>query len=450
MRKLLLVQPKFLNSELDRNIKTIYPLGLGYLAAHVPPGWEVEIKDEQIESLQFDVDADVVGITTTTLTANRAYAVAAEFQKRKKPVILGGVHASICPDEAARFADAVCVGDGEILLPQMLEDAIQGRLQKVYRAEFGPLTGLKAPRRDLFKSGYTFIPVSTSRGCPFSCSFCCINRFYGGSYRTRDPEDVIEELKTLPRKNGIIFFTDGNMFGHSQKDQQRFKELCRRIREERDKGTVSFKTFMGYASLNALADEEALDLASQAGCGALLVGFESINPASLKEMNKTLNLRLGVDAYSRLIGNAQRKKIAIVGEMIIGNDSDDARVLAETDAFLAQINFDLLRLQILQPLPGTKLYERLEGEGRLLLKDFPGDWDKLAADFIMGVHFQPKQLTPTQIKTWVKQAGLSFYSPWSMCKRAFRSYRASGDPMLGLTILAMNLKSRKSYKNARI
>jgi hypothetical protein len=138
----------------------------------------------------------------------------------------------------------------------------------------------------------------------------------------------------------------------------------------------------------------------------------------------------------------------VVGEMIVGSDSDTADVLKRTGDFLRSINFDILRLQIMQPLPGTELFEKLKREGRLELADFPADWQKLSDGFTMGVHFAPKNLSKTQLQRWVKKAGLEFYSPLNMVRRAWKTFRFTGRPRMALTTLIMNFKSRKTYANA--
>lgn len=448
--RLLLVQPRYDNARLDRNRRTLYPLGLATLAAYVPDHWHVSAVDEQDGPVDADAPADLVGISTTTLTATRAYAISAEFRRRGVPVVLGGVHASTCPDEALRFADAVCIGDGEPVLAQILADAEDGRLKPRYQSPPQPLDGLRRPRHDLFPGRYAFLPVSTSRGCPFDCAFCAINRFYGGTYRLRDVEEVVAELRALPTGHGGVFFTDGNMYGYAPRDRARFYRLCERIAEERAAGHLPFRYFTCYASVNALDDDGALDAAARAGCIALFVGFESVSPTALAEMNKVLNLRYGVGSYGRLISNAQRRGILVVGELIVGNDSDDAGVLRDTERFLAEVDLDLLRLQILQPLPGTRLFESLQAQGRLHLERFPDDWDKLRDGFLVGVHFDLKHFAAHDLQRWVRRTGLSFYTPGRIAARGLKALRLTGSPRLALTSVLMNVKSRKSYANLRV
>lgn len=447
MKRLLLVQPKYENEKLDRNVKTIYPLGLGYLAAYVPETWDVNIVDEQIKAINYDEPVDMVGISVTTLTANRAYKISQEFRKRGITTILGGVHVSMCTEEAKRYCDTVCIGDGEGVIAQILTDFENKTLKTEYHGAQPPLEGLKQPRRDLFSNDYTFLPVSTSRGCPFNCHFCCINRFYKGKYRKRDVEEVIQEMINLPKGHDVVFITDGNMPGYLEKDIDRFMDICRRITEERKKGNIPFKYFTCYASVNVLDNEKALEAASKAGCVALFIGFESINPDALKEMNKVLNLKYGVDTYNELVARARKHNLLIVGEMMVGNDADTLETLKETEKFIDKVNFDILRLQIVQPLPGTKLYSKLEEEGRLYLKNFPEDWDKLRDGFLVGINYKMKQIEANVLQKWVKRVGLKFYSPEKIILRGLKNLIMTRNPRMALTTILMNWKSRKSYAN---
>ncbi len=446
MKKILFIQPKFSIEKMYQMRDAMYPLGFAYLAAYLPDNWKAEFVDEELEEINYDTDADIIGITTITLYVNQAYRIAEKFRARGKTVIMGGVHVSMCPDEAMKFCDAICIGDGEPVIAKMLEDFEKNRLKRKYKADARPLPGMKLPRHDLFKPVYRFTPIATSRGCPFNCDFCAINAFYENIYRQRDVEDIINELKSLPKKNNMIYFTDGNIYGNSPREVTRFKTLCRRIIEERKKGNMPFKYFVCFASINALADIESLELASEAGCRNMLIGFESINPESLKDMNKMLNLKkFPPQTYSQLVDNARERKIIITAEMVFGNDADTENVLAQTEQYLENASFDILRLYAKQTLPGTRFYKKMEQEGRLKLKDFPADWDKTREKFVAGIHFKMKNLTEEQLQGWMKKVGMNFYSPHKIFLRSLRFFRITRNIKLAMTLAWVSIKGRKWY-----
>ncbi|RLF62160.1 MAG: hypothetical protein DRN16_02350 [Thermoplasmata archaeon] len=207
---------------------------------------------------------------------------------------------------------------------------------------------------------------------------------------------------------------------------------------------------MCYVSVNALADIEALELASKAGCSVLLVGFESINPESLKEMSKGINLKYGVDSYNHLIKNAQNRNMLVLGELIVGNDSDDMETLDRTREFIKKADFDILRLQILQPFPGTRVFEKLKNEGRLYLKNFPEDWKKLRDGFLVGVNFKLKHFEEKELQRWVKKVALEFYSLKNILARAWKVFKVSKSIKAVLTVIVMNIKSSKTYINLNV
>ena len=445
-RRLLLVQPRFENEALDRNKGTIPPLGLAYIAAYTPEHWEVEILDEQVEPTRLP-EVDLVGISTTTLTVHRAYELADHYRRRGVPVVLGGVHASMLPEEALERADSVVVGDAEPVWEELVADFEAGRLKARYDAPIADLCGLRLPRTDLFRARYSFAPVSASRGCPFRCEFCAINKFYRQTYRRRPAEEVVSELA---RRGPVrVFFTDGNLYGYTPRDREFFIELCRGIIRERARGAVDLRHWMCYASVNALDDEEALALAAAAGCRALFVGFESIDPAALKEMGKVVNLRYGPESYSRLIGRAHRHRLVVVGEIVVGSDCDTPESLERTAEFIMTSGIDILRLQILQPLPGTDLFARLQREGRLRIADFPGDWRRLAADFVMGVHYATRGVAPHALQDWVARTGKRFYSNRALVLRLLKIAARTRGLLIPALVLANSLKSRRTYFNFR-
>jgi radical SAM superfamily enzyme YgiQ (UPF0313 family) len=446
-RRLLLIQPRFGNKKLDRNRGTLPPLGLAYVAACTPDSWDVKIVDEHMEDLRFE-PADLVGISTTTCTINRGYEIAGRYRSMGAQVVFGGVHASLLPEEALRFGDCVVIGDAEPVWPDVIRDFESGKLNKTYKSHPFDLTGLCRPRTDLFTNRYMFYPVSASRGCPFHCEFCAINRFYEGKYRIRPAREVLEDLKQVPGK--LVFFTDGNLYGYHKTARDNFMEICRLIIRERESGALRFKHWMAYSSVNGLQDEEALALAAESGCRALFVGFESIQEEALKEMGKVINLQYGAASYPSLIRNAHRQGILVIGEIIMGFDSDTLQGLEATRRFIEESEMDLLRLQILQPIPGTRLYEKLEREGRLLISHFPEDWNLFTENFVMGVHYRLKSMKSVELQKVVKETGTAFYSPRNVLRRMWRVFSLTRDPSLVLVTALNSYNSRKTYVNFRL
>lgn len=443
-KNLLLIQPIFFNPKMDRNQGTLMPLGLAYVAAYTPSSWNVRIVDEQVEKLDFP-EADLVGITTTTGSINRAYEIAKEYRKRGVKVILGGVHASLLPEEAAPYCDSVVSGDAEGIWEEVISDFEKGELKKLYEAPLNKLDNLKLPRRDLINRKYLLGSISTSRGCPFRCTFCSIHNFYKHTYRMRPIEEVISELKGLNSK--VLFFTDGNLYGYNKEARERFITLCKRIIEEREH--LKFKGWMAYASVNILDDEEALSIASKAGCTNLLIGFESINKESLKEMKKAVNISK-LNDYRKLIDNSVKYNIMVTAEIIFGFDNDDKETIELTKEFIKQSSIDVLRLQLLQPLPGTETYKKLEDEDRLYLKNFPEDWLKFRDNFALGVNFKPMKLKSEELIGAVVEIGRDFYSLRNIFIKGIRVLFRYKSIFTFMYFVILAMKSRKMYKNYKV
>jgi len=352
------------------------------------------------------------------------------------------------PEEALGFSDCVVIGDAEPVWPNLIMDFEAGELKQRYRSHPFDLKGVRRPRIELFTGKYMFHPVSASRGCPFNCEFCAINRFYEGKYRIRRAEEVLEDIRHVPGR--FIFFTDGNIYGYNQDARSNFLELCRLMIRERQRGKGQTRSWTAYSSVNGLTDEEALQTAAESGCKALFVGFESINEAALKEMGKVINLKYGVDSYASLIRNAHKRGILVIGEIIMGFDNDTPRSLEATRAFIHESGMDLLRLQILQPLPGTRLYDKLDKENRLTLSSFPGDWNRFTENFVMGVHYRLKNMAAAELQAVVKEIGSAFYAPWKVFRRLLRAAAITRDPSMLLLILKNSYNSRKTYVNFRL
>jgi len=348
-------------------ISRIPPLGLAYLAAVTPPSWQVRVRDENFHPYDPSGDADLVGISAMTPDVCRAYRIAEACRGAGVPVVMGGIHASMNPDESLRYSDAVVIGEAEKVWPRLLEDLRAGRLERLYRGAWDPLDGLPVPRRDLFPSRYRTATVQTARGCPFGCEFCSVSRFNGGRYRTRPVDEVLAELASVPQK--ALFFVDDNLFGTGERGRERALELFRGMVERR-----VHRHWFGQTSLEMSRDPELLSLAARSGCRLLLIGFESLREDSLRQMEKGINLRLDPGRYRECIRSFHRHGIAVWGGFMFGADGETAGSLERTRRFLSSSRLDVVQMTAITPLPGTRLYERLLREGRIVRTSYPEDW----------------------------------------------------------------------------
>jgi radical SAM superfamily enzyme YgiQ (UPF0313 family) len=384
MKKILLVNPAMRTQLLEKvRVLALPPLNLIMLGAYTPEDFEVQILDEAFDAIDFDQDVDLVGITCMTPLAPRAYEISAEFRRRGVPVVLGGIHASMVPEEAARFADCVVVGEGEELWPQLLADFEAGRLLGRYVAPSLPeLENLLPARRGLLKNKYFVQTLQTSRGCPHNCKFCSVTRFNGGRYRLRDITQVVAEVESLPDKR--LFIIDDNIIGSGERCIQRAFQLFHELEPLK-------KEWGGQTCLNIVEHEGLLRAAARSGARAFLIGFESIQDETLIRLNKKMNLRPTVRNFKESIHKIQDHGIAIIGGFMFGTDLDTLDTFRTTLDFIFESGIDAVQLSIQTPLPGTALYRELETENRLLLTNYPDDWE---AYNVFEPVFQPKQMAP--------------------------------------------------------
>ncbi|MGB9662582.1 MAG: B12-binding domain-containing radical SAM protein [Moorellaceae bacterium] len=402
--------------------KSIFPpLNLITLAALTPPEHEVTILDESLTNLDFEQKYDLVGISVMTALAPRAYEIADAFRSRGVPVVLGGMHPSTLPEEAKTHADAVVIGEAEGTWPRLLEDLKNGNLQPYYRQEAPPtLENMAVPRRDLLNRSRYLVPdtVQTTRGCPFSCSFCTVSRFFGHQFRFRPVEEVVREVQAL--EGEVIAFVDDNIVGHPGYAKRLFKALA----------PLKIKWF-SQGSLNIARDEELLRLAAESGCIGLFIGFESLSPANLQAIGKAVNR---VEEYSAAIKKIHEHGIAIEGAFIFGFDEDDESIFERTVKFAQDNRLEAAQFGILTPFPGTPLREQLEREGRII----NNDWAEYT---ISKVVFQPKRMSPETLQKGFNWAWQEFYSLSSISRR------------LGLVkkhapiLWALNLNIRKRFNH---
>lgn len=373
------------------------PLGLAMIAALTPPDVDVSLTDENIEAIDFHESTDVVGISVLTITAPRAYEIADTFMARGVKVVLGGVHVSFLPDEAARHADAVVIGEAEKTWPRVVADLKADRLQPRYQQEgHPPLSDLPIPRRSLFRKGAYFFnnTLAATRGCPYSCSFCSVSAFFGRTYRCRPVADVLGELGALERGK-LLFFIDDNIVGNPGFAKQLFRAMI-----------PYHMKWLGQATVTIARDDELLELAAASGCVGLLVGFESTSQASLVALGKKANR---ADEYPNEIKKIHSKGIAIHGTFIVGLDEDDAGVFERTVRFAQTMRLESAGFAFPTPLPGTDLYESLDQERRLVTKE----WSRYAREIV----FEPRMMSRETLRTGHKWALQEFFRLSSILER---------------------------------
>ncbi len=416
-RQLLLVNPvNRVRSGFTVNDSSRFPpLGLGVVASLTPDTWEVTLADENFETFAYR-DADLVGITAFTSAATRAYEIAAMYRKRNIPVVMGGIHASMCVDEALQFVDSVLIGEAESIWHQVLTDYASGNLQRKYRGEWLTPPQLQLPRRDFYNDGYMFASLQTSRGCPMDCDFCSVTAYNGRRYRRRPPEHVLDELETIPSE--LLFFVDDNIIGYGSECRRQALELFQGMVERKMN-----KQWFCQASINIADDPEVLEWAGRAGCRMIFLGIESEDIEGLAEANKRLNLKRGPDSYNQLFERIHQAGIAVLGAFIFGMDADTPAKLRRRADFMISSGVDVMQLTIMTPLPGTHLFERLQQEGRLLFTDFPRDWEQY--DLTELVH-KPKNFERDELKAVIAECAQRVFSLPNLKLKAKRTLEATG------------------------
>lgn len=378
------------------------PLAPAVLSALTPPDVRRVFYNDSLEPIPFDEPADLVAMNVEAYTAKRAYQIASEYRRRGVPVVMGGVHATLCPEDVGQYADAVVIGEAEGVWEQVLADAGRGALQAVYHNPQRPTRLIARPDRSIF-AGKNYLPlglVETGRGCPFRCEFCSVQSAYQHSHTCHDIDDVLAEIRLQRRP--LYFFVDDNLSAN----MPRAKELLRAL--------IPLKIrWFSQCSINAACDEEFVQLMAASGCYGILIGFESLNRAALRQMNKGANLL--PDAYETGLANLRKYGIRIYATFIFGYDEDDAGSFETTFDFAMQQKFYLAAFNHLMPFPGTPLYRRLEQENRLLYEKW---WLDDGYRFNQ-IPFQPARITPAALQAGCLRSRQKFYSLSAALRRSF-------------------------------
>ncbi len=375
------------------------PLGLGIIAALTPDDWRIKIVDENFDSFKYE-EADLVGITAFTSSAKRAYDIATEYREKGIPTIIGGIHASMLPDEAKQYVDTVVIGEAEGIWPKVISDFENGKLESVYQGELINADMVPKARHELFHPGYMFGAIQTARGCPMDCEFCSVTQFNGHKYRQRPINDVLDELESIPQK--MIFFVDDNILGYGKNANERAIKLFKGMI---DRGIK--KDWFCQASINFAEDEEVLEYAAKSGCKIVFIGLEAEDEKYLGTVNKKMNIKIGSGKYRDVIDRINSYKIAVLGSFIYGLDNDTSNSLQKRIEYIINSPVDVMQTTILTPLPGTRLFEKFKSEDRLLYDKFPDDW----VHFDMTeVTFKPLHMTHKQLSQIMSYSNRCLYT----------------------------------------
>jgi len=369
-----------------------------YLAGFIDETrYQIELVDEYNQRIPFERRFDVVAITVNTPNAPHCYRMAAQFRAGGARVVMGGPHATLCPDEAARHCDHLVVGEAEGTWPQFLDEFYRGCARPRYASNRAPsLQGLPISRRDLIRHRhFTRGAVFATRGCPYHCSYCNLKQIYHGGFRTRPVSEVMADIESMG--NRYFVFWDDNFFGDPEYAIQLMTAL-KRLR----------RRWAAQVSIDRCADDRLLQLAREAGCVYLFIGLESFSEAGLASVNKGFNQ---VSRYAETIRQIHQHGICVQAGVIFGFDTDGEDVFRHTLEACESVGIDGVTVSVLTPLPGTRLYDEMQREGRLTSADW--GW----YDGKTRVAFQPKQMSAEDLFAGYMWFRRKFYSFRSLFKR---------------------------------
>jgi len=424
--KILLISPERERKKEEAFLFRLSFLNLPYLAAVTPPGVEVKIVDEAFEKINFEEKVDLVGVTAQTPVAPRAYQIAKEFKKRGTPVVMGGVHVSMLPQEALQHVDAVVVGEAEEVWPGLIEDLRRGQMRRIYvGSEWVNSSNLPLPRRDLLNEKFYF-PLKlleTTRGCPHHCDFCGVSKFFGFRYRHRPIRKIERELNTLFQKGPVMNPVFKKILSLFSKDLPYF--LKRKLLYIIDSNMAGDKRFChdllsllksfdllwyGHAPVSIAFDQRLLGGFAKSGCIAINVGFESFSTKNLNAMGKGFNQP---SRYVEAVKRIHDQGIGIMGTFIVGLDDDDPGVFQRIIDFCIDSKLDWALTFIMAPYPGTDSYLRLEKEGRIFCKD----WEKYDS---LNAVYQPLLMSVEELENGMRRIWKEVFSISSIYKRILK------------------------------
>lgn len=403
------------------------PLVFGILARLTPPEVELKLYDARIESIPYDEPTDLVAMTVDTFTAKLAYQIAAQYRQRGVPVVMGGYHPTLLPEEVSQYAEAIAVGDAETLWPQIVCDARAKKLQKRYQSlEMPNLVGLQ-PDRSLFKGkNYPNLRmVQFGRGCRFGCDFCSIHAYYGTHLYHRAIDDVVQEIASLP-PNAYVFLVDDNLFVNENLATELFQAIA-----------PLKSSWVCQISVDIAQNPRLLNLMAKSGCCGVFVGLESLNMDNLAQMRKKWTVKQ--NDYPAALRQFREYGIMVFGSFVFGYDADTPDIFDRTFEFAMKSRLTLCHFNPLIPTPATPLYARLQAENRLLHKRWWLDDEYRYGEMV----FRPKNLAPEQITDNCFRLRRAFNTFPAMLQR-FAAPEALHHPFI---YWAANLVSRREIFN---
>jgi radical SAM superfamily enzyme YgiQ (UPF0313 family) len=440
-----LYEMEFMNELLGFR-RSLLDLGLITVAACTPADVEVEIVDEYVEPIPYDTtDADLVALSAKTSCVAHAYEVAARFQARGIPVVLGGIHASLRPEEALEHVDYVVIGEAEKTWPIFVERFRRGEApRKTLDEGFPPLDEVPVPAWSRLRSEeFLFHQIQTTRGCPFMCRFCSVPDISGNSFRFKPVEAVVEEIRALPRAGYLkdrmkaLYFVDDNFISRVRYTKDLLRALVP-LYESGELGEWSAET-----TLNVATDEELLDLFVAAGCSTLIIGFESIHQATLESMDKKVNFCL---TYQEAIQRIHRRGLSIVGNFIVGFDTDTIAVFKEIIDFVDEHTILYPFFSILTPMPGTALHDEYVAAGRLDHRD----WARYDTRHVV---FEPRHMSREELMDgyiWMYTEAYASTRALDRLERFWRRYRKRSSGLAENLFIRWRLRQFEGRVSARM
>ena len=375
------------------------PLGMATLAAYLDPDLEIALQDEHVEKLDLNDEPDLVIIQVYITNAYRAYRIADHYRSQGSYVVLGGLHVTSLPDEAAPHADTIFLGPGEHTFPQFLRDLASGTLQRRYESSVRTLEGLPPIRRDLIQRHRYLVPNSivVSRGCPHHCTFCYKDGFFTGgrSFYTQVVDDALAEIARLPGRH--LYFLDDHLFGNARFARELFRGM---------KGMG--RVFQGAATVDSILRDDLVEEAAAAGLRSLFVGFETLSSRGLEGAGKRQNLGRN---YSEVVRRLDSLGIMINGSFVFGLDGDDRDVFSRTVDWAVESGITTATFHILTPYPGTALFADMNARNRIETRN----WDLYDTRHVV---YRPSCMSPAELKRGYDWAYESFYRWGSILKAA--------------------------------